>query len=93
MNKQEVFLKKQEAKIEKWVYKILSKLQRDFVKLLKTERKSYEVKGIEEDIRIFIENAKQQIPEYLFVSLQWIMQKAYKYICLQLVAKTQFLIV
>lgn len=78
MNKQEIFLRKQESKIEKWVYKILSKLEKDFIKLLKTERKSYEVKSIEDDIRIFIENARQQIPEYLFVSLQWVMQKAYK---------------
>lgn len=78
MNKQEVFLRKQEAKIEKWVYKILNKLEKDFVKLLKTERKSYEIKSIEDDIMVFIENAKQQIPEYLFASLQDTMQKAYK---------------
>lgn len=78
MNKQEIFLRKQDAIITKWVSKILREQQEWLVAILTREIKSYEKKSMEDYVREYIEKIKIQIPDYLFISLQSVMQKAYK---------------
>lgn len=78
MNKQSVFLRKQEQRIAKGVYAILRKQEKELISILEREVKSYERKGIAEDIEEFLENAKNAIPTYLFKSLQYTMQQSYK---------------
>lgn len=78
MNKQEIFLRKQEAIVERGIFKILQQQERDLISILEREIKSYELKGIPEDILEYIENLKVQIPDYLLATLPAIMQKTYK---------------
>jgi hypothetical protein len=56
----------------------LQEQQDGLVAILTREVKSYEKKSMEDYIREYLENIKIQIPDYLFVSLQSVMQKAYK---------------
>lgn len=78
MNKQEVFIRKKEVIIEKWIKKILNRQLKQLVEILSREVKIYSIKSIEDDVFFWIESIKAQIPEYLFTSLQPIMQSAYK---------------
>ena len=77
MNKQAIFLRKQEERIAKGIYAIFRKQEKELISILEREIKSYEIKSIEEDVRAFIENIRSTIPGYLFSSLQYTMKQAY----------------